>query len=206
MNPRIETALNTAHQTVVNPGKTQGRNLIEINMNNAKIMIVLALAVVVFLAVACTSNTDSDIPDLERQTHALNKAIMCPVCPGESIDQSQNPLAVSMRGIVAERLAQGWTDAQIKSFFVEKYGPSVLMEPPREGISLAAWTLPPVVVVGAILAVFFGLRWMRRTTPTLSENSSHAPVLTSEEQDVYFQRIETALDLDDAPKDDASPS
>jgi len=70
-------------------------------MKNSKTILTVALAALAILALACTSNTDDDIPEIERKTHSLNKAIMCPVCPGESIDQSQNPLAVSMRGIVA---------------------------------------------------------------------------------------------------------
>ena len=66
---------------------------------------------------------------MEQRSQALNKTIMCPVCPGESIDQSQVVLAVQMRGIVAEKLAAGWSDEQVREFFVERYGPSVLLEP-----------------------------------------------------------------------------
>ncbi|MDP6453704.1 MAG: cytochrome c-type biogenesis protein CcmH [SAR202 cluster bacterium] len=175
-------------------------------MNNPRFIIAFALAVIGLVALACTSITEDDVPEIERQTTALNKAIMCPVCPGESIDQSQNPLAVSMRAIVAERLADGWTGQQIKDFFVERYGPSVLMEPPREGISLAAWLLPPIAVVGAIFSVFLGLRWMRRTSAVPSAATSQGPVLTEDEQEDYFRRIETALDLDESPEDPSRPS
>jgi cytochrome c-type biogenesis protein CcmH len=175
-------------------------------MNNSKLIITFVFTALVILVLACTANTEIDIPLIERQTHALNKAIMCPVCPGESIDQSQNPLAVSMRAIVAERLADGQTGDQIKAYFVDKYGPSVLLEPPMEGISLVAWLLPPVAVVVAIFAVFTGLRWMRRTTPTLTSGSGNTPTLTQDEEDSYFQRIESALDLDDVPDDSTNTS
>jgi cytochrome c-type biogenesis protein CcmH len=175
-------------------------------MNNSKFIITFVSSALIFIALACTSNTEIDIPLIERQTHALNKAIMCPVCPGESIDQSQNPLAVSMRAIVAERLSAGQSGDQIKAYFVDKYGPSVLLEPPREGISLVAWLLPPVAVVVAIFAVFTGLRWMRRTTPTLGTGAGNTPTLTKEEEDSYFRRIETALDLDDVPDDSTNTS
>ena len=114
----------------------------------------LVLVSVVFLVVACTSGAKDDVPPIELQATSLNKAIMCPVCPGESIDQSQNPLAVSMRQIVAEKLADGWTGQQIEEFFVERYGPSVLLAPPKEGISLVVWFLPPVAVLGAALAAW----------------------------------------------------
>jgi len=175
-------------------------------MKNSKTILTVALAALAILALACTSNTDDDIPEIERKTHSLNKAIMCPVCPGESIDQSQNPLAVSMRSIVAEKLTDGWTGDQIKDFFVERYGPSVLLEPPREGISLAAWVLPPMAVVVAIFAVFIGLRWMRRTTAIPSAVTSENTVLTLDEQESYFRRIEAALDLDDTPDGPSLPS
>ena len=175
-------------------------------MKNSKTILTVALAALAILALACTSNTGDDIPEIERKTHSLNKAIMCPVCPGESIDQSQNPLAVSMRSIVAEKLTDGWTGDQIKDFFVERYGPSVLLEPPREGISLAAWVLPPMAVVVAIFAVFVGLRWMRRPTAIPSAVTSENTVLTLDEQESYFRRIEAALDLDDTPDGPSLPS
>ena len=71
---------------------------------------------------ACTVLGKSDVPDMERRAQDLNETIMCPVCPGESIDQSANPLAGQMRDIVYEKLNEGWTDRQIEDFFVERYG------------------------------------------------------------------------------------
>ena len=84
------------------------------------------------LLMACT-NAQADVPPIEQRAQALNRSIMCPVCPGESIDQSQVALAVQMRGIVNEKLAEGWTDEQVREFFVERYGPSVLLETADRG-------------------------------------------------------------------------
>ena len=120
---------------------------------------VVATAVMVFAA-ACA--LDESVPGPERRAQQLNSVIMCPVCPGESIDQSQNPLALQMRDLVAEKIDQGWTDGQIKDFFVERYDPSVLLEPPTEGFALTVWMIPPVAVLAAALALLFALRVMRR--------------------------------------------
>jgi len=153
----------------------------------------LIIATLVTLtAMACASA--EGIPPLERRAQRLNEAIMCPVCPGESIDQSQNALAVQMRGIAVEKLGQGWTEQQIKDFFVERYGPSVLMEPPRRGISLAVWVVPPIGVIAAGLALAATLRMMRRPTRRQAEPPSQEPGLTEEERARYFSRIEAALD------------
>ncbi len=71
--------------------------------------------------------------DLEQVAQGLYEVILCPVCPGESIARSQNPLAVQMRTIVIERLTEGWSGQRIKDFFVERYGASVLLKSPTEG-------------------------------------------------------------------------
>ena len=98
-----------------------------------------------------------DLPVLEEQAYEINKGVMCPVCPGESIDQSQHPLAAQMRAIVANKLEQGWDEDAIKGFFVERYGPSVLLEPPTSGVNIWVWLVPPMVMllaIGSVLLIF----------------------------------------------------
>ncbi len=165
-----------------------------------------ALAVVLsglLLAVGCTAQYD--VPPLERRAYELNKAIMCPVCPGESIDQSQNPLAVQMRAIVLEQIQEGRTEGEIKDFFVERYGTSVLLEPPADGFNLVVWVLPPLAVGAAALALFLALRLMRRPRADQADVAGEPAQLSTEERDVYFRRIEAALDLD-APSGASAPT
>lgn len=125
----------------------------------------LALAALTALAAAGCADARADVPPAELRAQALNQTLMCPICPGESIDQSQNALAAQMRGIVDEKIAEGWSDDDIRGFFVERYGPAVLLEPPREGVGLAAWLLPPIAVALAAAAWVVALRRMRRAAP-----------------------------------------
>ena len=143
--------------------------------------------------IAC-SNAQADVPAVEQRAQALNKSIMCPVCPGESIDQSQVALAVQMRGIVNEKLADGWSDEQIRQFFVERYGPSVLLQPPTQGVSLLAWLLPPIGAVAAIAVFVFVLRHMRRK-PEESHTDAAEIEDATEDEDLqpYYERIEESL-------------
>lgn len=152
-------------------------------------MILLGWTGVVALALSlgCVTTSDTGVPDDERRASELNKAIMCPVCPGESIDQSQNPLSVQMRAIVDEKLEQGWSEREIKDFFVERYGPSVLMEPPSEGFGIAAWIVPPIAFALALGSLFFTLRWMRRISERAEENESD-----DSERMKYVRRLEEA--------------
>ena len=180
--------------------------------NKTALTIALCLALLMPLALAACAglSAQSDVPPLERRAQGLNKTIMCPVCPGESIDQSQNALAAQMRAIVDEKLAAGWTDAQVRDFFVERYGPSVLLEPPTRGIALAAWIGAPVGAAIALLAFALALRHMRRkpppadavaadeydADPAAADDTAADPALQP-----YYDRIEAAL-ADDAPAKD----
>ena len=140
------------------------------------------------LPTAC-SNAQSDVPPIERRAQALNRSIMCPVCPGESIDQSQVALAVQMRGIVDDKLAAGWSDDRIREFFVERYGPSVLLQPPTEGISLAAWIVPPVGLAVAVGIFIFVIRRMRRNP----EDPTDYEAPSDDDLQQYYERIEASV-------------
>ncbi|HJO80985.1 MAG TPA: cytochrome c-type biogenesis protein [SAR202 cluster bacterium] len=158
---------------------------------------------VLFLAIACSGGVDGEVPEIESRALQLNKTIMCPVCPGESIDQSQNALAVQMRGIVADKLAEGWTEKQVQDFFVERYGPSVLLEPPRSGVDLMAWIIPPVGIVIAGAMLFLVLKWM--TKPDAEFDDAAEGSLSDDERSQYFERIEAVLDNEVPRRDEASP-
>jgi len=149
-----------------------------------------ALLVLVLLA-SCVRA--SGIPDIERRAQQLNQGIMCPVCPGESIDQSQNPLAVQMRDVVREKLEEGWSEQQVKEFFAERYGPSVLMEPPASGVGIAAWVVPPIAVVGGIVAVMLVMRAMSRGRRPIPEGRAVVD-MSDQERERYTKMIEAALE------------
>jgi cytochrome c-type biogenesis protein CcmH len=151
------------------------------------LVVVGLLATLLFAA----CSRDDGLTALERRAYEINQAVMCPVCPGESIDQSQNPLAVRMRGIVYDRLSQGWTEQQIKDHFVESYGDSVLLAPPASGFNLIIWVVPPIAVAGAAFVLFLALRGMRRGRE--SGEILDDIELSDSEYASYAERIEQAM-------------
>ena len=148
------------------------------------------LAAAVFLVFALACSARSEAPDVEQRAQDLNKTIMCPVCPGESIDQSQHPLAAQMRGIVDRRLQEGWTEEQIADSFVESYGPRVLLEPPASGISLMVWVVPPAAVVLAGGLLFLALRTL---SSRRGRERPEALALTDAEREEYTRRVESLI-------------
>ena len=172
---------------ISSPSKRNGNALPQ------RFIIIALFAALAIVAVAAACSLQESISPLELQAQGLNEAIMCPVCPGESIDQSRNPLAIQMRGIVVDKLEQGWSGDQIKDFFVERYGPSVLLSPPREGFSLAVWVVPPIVLIGAGISLYLVLKLMRGPRTVQPRRLEETEQLTDDERDEYFSRIESAL-------------
>lgn len=145
-----------------------------------------------FTAVTVSCSNAVDLSYTEERAHKLNETLMCPVCPGESIDQSQNPLALQMRELIKGKLNQGWTEQQIKDYFVEKYGPSVLLAPPSSGVGLIIWIVPPVIVVFAMLILIMVVKSMTKNKP---RNDRVKQVDLSEETvSEYSKKLEKIID------------
>jgi len=162
-------------------------------------MAIAAMVLVALVFAGC--NTGSDVPPQEQRVQDLSKGIMCPVCPGESIDQSQHPLSLQMRDLVREQVGQGRTDSDIKSFFVERYGPSVLLEPPRSGLSLLVWVVPVVAVALAVIIVVIVVRGMTRPKYASATAGPTSQVrLAEDEKERYIRRIEAAIESNEGKK------
>ena len=86
---------------------------------------------------------------VETRARALQRQLRCLVCQGESIDESQAPLAAELRHLVRQQIAEGRSDSQIKQFLVARYGDFILMEPPLQPDTYFLWLAPFVILLGA---------------------------------------------------------
>jgi cytochrome c-type biogenesis protein CcmH len=94
-------------------------------------------------------------PVLEARAKALQKELRCLVCQGQSIDESNAPLATDLRRLIREQIQSGMSDAQIKDFLVARYGVFVLMQPPVRSDTYFLWFVPAALLLlgGAAIAV-----------------------------------------------------
>ncbi|MBI2942275.1 MAG: cytochrome c-type biogenesis protein CcmH [Chloroflexi bacterium] len=95
--------------------------------------------------------------DLEREAREIARSLQCPVCQSVSVADSSSELAAQMRALIRKKLEAGEPREQIVAYFVERYGDSVLTEPPKRGGTLAFWLVPiagvlaGLVILGALL-------------------------------------------------------
>ena len=97
---------------------------------------------------------------LDARVRAVASELRCPVCQGESIEDSPAALAQEMRAIVREQLAAGRTPDEVKAYFVDKYGEWILLRPRARGWNMLVYVLPLVaLLVGAAVIVRATRRW-----------------------------------------------
>jgi cytochrome c-type biogenesis protein CcmH/NrfF len=77
--------------------------------------------------------------------------LLCPACQGESVAQSQSPMAAAMRDTITQQLAAGRSPQQVRQYFVDRYGTGILADPPHGGLGSVLWALPLAIFAGAVL-------------------------------------------------------
>lgn len=137
---------------------------------------------------------------LDDRVRAIAKQLRCPVCAGESVADSHAQVSVQMRGIIRQKLEAGESEAQIKQYFVERYGESILLEPEARGFTLGVWIAPVVAMIAGLAIVGAVLRsWSRRGPAVLSRQPATAGPLPAADDDrlerelARFQRPERGV-------------
>jgi cytochrome c-type biogenesis protein CcmH len=111
------------------------------------------------LAAQIAATSDSA---LEARVRAVASELRCPVCQGESIQDSPAGLAQEMRVVVREQLAAGRTPEEVKKYFSDKYGEWILLRPRARGWNVIVYVLPVVALhLGVLVVMRVTRRWAR---------------------------------------------
>lgn len=127
----------------------------------ARILSLLVLAIVaqpVFaqdrLPPAPLAYKQLDDPVLEDKAAALMHELRCLVCQGQSIADSDAPLAGDMRHEVRTKIAAGESPEAIRDWLIARYGNWVTYDPPFDAATAFLW-------LGPLLFLLAGL-WLAR--------------------------------------------
>lgn len=122
--------------------------------------------------------------------NAVAKQLYCPVCENIPLDVCGTQACMQWRELIREKLAAGWSEDEIKDYFVLQYGDRVLAEPPRRGLNLLVYVVPPVVFLAGVFILYRGIQsWRAMEKPAIEQETIQSePVL-----DEYIARIEDEL-------------
>lgn len=125
----------------------------------------------------------------DDEVNAIAKQLYCPVCENVPLDVCPTQACEQWRGTIREKLALGWTEDEIKDFFVAQYGDRVLAAPPARGFNWLVYILPPIVIVASAVLLGLTLRRWQRPHP----DAPPADPTSEGEEDPYAQRLEDEL-------------
>ena len=120
----------------------------------------------------------------EDQVSDISAELMCPVCRGQTVSESNSDLANDFRDIIKTKLREGQSKEEILNYFTSRYGDTVLASPPARGFRLIVWILPIV----AIAAGFIFLSMFLRT------NRNNDPGKSNQDNDKYLSKVDEELD------------
>jgi cytochrome c-type biogenesis protein CcmH len=163
-------------------------------MSTRKVLLAVSLALLIGLAVAAVAYAQQPTPS-DDQVNAIARQLYCPVCENIPLDVCPTTACAQWRELIRQKLADGWTEQQIKDYFVQQYGDRVLGTPPARGINLLVYLIPPLALVAGVYVLFRAYHSWKRPIPDAGATLTpgHSPGEVDASQDEYVRRMEEEL-------------
>ncbi len=159
-------------------------------MTKRKKLFMRAIAITFLIAVILpTANSLGD--NIDDQVREISYLLMCPVCQGQTVEESNSQLAKDMRTIIRKKLEEGQSKEEIIAYFVDKYGETILGAPPAKGSNWILWLFPAfALVIGAFGLGIFLYRSKGKESGNVRENSKKALMNV---ENKYLEKIDQEL-------------
>ncbi len=142
---------------------------------------------IVLTGAALAQQPDPSAPT-DDQVNAIAKGLYCPVCENIPLDVCGTQACAQWRDLIRQKLGQGWSEQQIKQYFVDQYGDRVLASPPARGLNWLVYVVPPLAILAGVYLLFRAFQSLRQPAP-VKEPQVEAPAPTDE----YAMRLEEEL-------------
>jgi cytochrome c-type biogenesis protein CcmH len=159
-----------------------------------KLLAGLFFSLLVYLALAGIASAQQPTPS-DDQVNAIAKQLYCPVCENIPLDVCPTTACAQWRELIREKLAEGWTEQQIKDYFVSQYGARVLGTPPARGINWLVYLVPPIAILAGAYVLYSAFRSWKRPTgaEAIQAPGESPPGKKDASQDEYIRRLEDEL-------------
>lgn len=152
----------------------------------------IRLFALLMILLACVNRDYAKTPNpttpSDDQVNAIAKQLYCPVCENIPLDVCGTQACEQWRELIRLRLSEGWSETQIKSYFVTQYGDRVLATPPPRGLNWLVYVVPPLaLLVGALILLQAYRSWKKPATPVMANQS--LPKVNDE----YLKQVEEEI-------------
>ncbi len=119
----------------------------------------LAIIIVVSLTVGIVDNDSSQSPG--ERAASIARTVRCPQCDGETVAESNAPIAIEIRADINRRVSAGESTQDIRNAMASLYGNDILLVPPGEGFGSSVWIIP-IAGLGLALGILGIAFWRWR--------------------------------------------
>lgn len=123
-------------------------------------------------------------PVLEQRMIKLAEKVRCLVCQSEAVASSHSDWSNDVRQIMREKMKAGATDQEILDLLVERFGKSVLFDPPVDQETVPLWFAPFILLLVGFFILVYQLRKRKHTvvdSQLSAEDTKRATALLNEE-------------------------
>ncbi len=153
---------------------------------SAKTVVLLAALLLLLVPFAAAAQGEGPTDD---EVNEIAEGLYCPVCENIPLDACGTQACIQWRALIREKLAAGWTEKEIKDYFVEQYGDRVLATPPARGFNWLVYLVPPAGFLLGAAVLFRVVRAWRREPERSSADWEPGEDL----EDPYVARLEAEL-------------
>ncbi len=159
---------------------------------NVRIWLAILIALILMgSAVASVSaQTGSQPLPSDDDVNTVAKQLYCPVCENIPLDVCPTQACTQWRELIREKLAVGWSEDQIKMYFVDQYGDRVLAIPPARGLNWLVYVVPPLAILTGGYILFRAFQAWKQPLPESPETGTAPPEAL---QNDYVARLEEEL-------------
>lgn len=144
----------------------------------------LLAACLALLLMALPAFAQAPAPDDE--TYHIAKKLNCPTCAGRNLADCPTDTCAQWKAEIKAQLDQGKSASEVLVYFQDRFGPTVLQEPPKEGSTAILWAAPiGAAIVFFVAAALVMARMSKRKTPAMA---SAAPM--QDNDDPFVSQLE----------------
>ena len=161
--------------------------------NNMRCLTLYFLALAILGSLIFAEPLLSQEKTLDDQANEISNSLLCPVCQGQSVAESNSNLANDMRQMIRKKLQEGQTKDEIVAYFVDTYGETILGAPPAKGVNWLLWILPGLAIVVGLFGIGIFLYRAGSDKETKPDNTEKTE---SKNDDKYLDKIDEDLKHD----------
>jgi len=109
----------------------------------------------------------AQLPAPDEPTYRIAKQLNCPTCAGRNLADCPTETCAQWKAEIKAQLDAGKSAEEVLIYFQDRFGPTVLQEPPKSGVTAPLWAAP--VGAAVIFLAIAGLvmwRTAQRNTRT----------------------------------------